>query len=232
MHIEDYGPRGLAAVYAAVSGGRVEQHIGDDGIPVTRMRPDVSDDVQKEHDATTEGILARREREGTILPTQATALAEIRARRSALRGEHKVKLELEGRGTFAAAPHSEPERKAAIAALALPGCEALAAELQADASVTPAAAALQIAAKYKELKARANVVDLDLHRHAADAPSRSAETIAAPKNLHAVRTQAVLDWEASAELQREFKTAAEYSNYQVGVATGRVRIFHGPGSAA
>lgn len=68
--------------------------------------------------------------------------------------EHMARLEREKADpATSAAPMSEVERVAGIDVLALPGHEALLAELKADGSITPEAAAMRIAVAEKARRA-------------------------------------------------------------------------------
>lgn len=105
-------------------------------------------------------------------------------------------------------PTVPTDRNAAIDAATLPGCEALAAQLKADMSISAASAAVQIATRYRELRGIPA-------RHVA-----AAQTT--PDGWKA-------EWAASAELRRDFPTAEAYAGWQQGVKDGRVRVYQ-PGA--
>lgn len=140
--------------------------------------------------------------------------------------EHMARLERKKADpATSAAPMSEAERIAAIDELALPGHEALLAELKADTSIAVGQAAIQIATAEKARRAPAQAP-------ATVVPFSKAATSTGPINLVALRRRSESEWEASADLQAEFATAEIFASYEVGIATGRVRNVRGPHDAA
>jgi hypothetical protein len=134
--------------------------------------------------------------------------------------EHMAALEREkGAPATASAPMSEPERLAAIDALALPGHEKLVAELKADPSITPGAAALRLVKAEQERRAPAKP-------SAAVLPFRKFASMA---DMASEMTAWRNDWRNDAALQREFPSADAYASYSWAIATGRTR---GPSDAA
>lgn len=210
-----------------------------------RARADAEASSQSESDRANEAILAKNEREGRLHGGQASELAEVRARQGASTSAAQPAAP---RVAAASPPMTEAQRVAAIDALGLPGCENLLAELKADKAVTPDAAAVRITAEYRRLRHEANGREIAARFHRGREPATVVELGAPPPalmpargdpkasggpvNLIELRQRAETEWEASIQLQREFATAAVYSNYRVGVATGRVRVFREPGSAA
>ncbi|MGD9923130.1 MAG: S49 family peptidase [Pseudorhodoplanes sp.] len=122
---------------------------------------------------------------------------------------------------------AERQRIAGIEAVALPGHEALIAEMKADGKTTPEQAAARIVQAERALReTRAQGVrDVETVTGAL----KSAPTVAGPVDPRPGAVAATPDgwtaeWKASAELQERHDTAEAYVSYQQGVASGRIRI--------
>lgn len=119
---------------------------------------------------------------------------------------------------------AEHARVAGIEAAALPGHEALLAELKADGSITPEAAAMRFinaekAARAGHADAIKNVEGTTGKVSSAPATHRE-EQKKPPANTPAGWRA---EWEGDPTLQAEFASADHYVNYAQGVANGRIR---------
>lgn len=110
---------------------------------------------------------------------------------------------------------TESERHAIIDRATLPGCEALAARLKADPSVSWGDCALQLLAEWDRVQGTVRPASAAADHQVA--PS-------APTNLAAIGEHARQEWRASGTLQAEFSTADRYAAFKVAEASGRVRI--------
>ena len=119
---------------------------------------------------------------------------------------------------------AERERILAVEAQALPGHEALIAQLKADGHTTgPEAAAQVLAAERNKLGKRAEALQADAPPPVAFAAAPAEE--AAEDTSLPLEERAKAKWDASADLRKEFGSFGAYTAYLKNHEAGRARVF-------
>jgi len=116
---------------------------------------------------------------------------------------------------------TERKRVAGIEAAALPGHEKLLAELKADGSVTPEAAAMRFINAEKTARAGQAQAIIDVEKATGKVKATTTTSTTQPAANTPEGWKA--EFEKSPELQEEFGSADRYVTYQQGVANGRIR---------
>lgn len=121
---------------------------------------------------------------------------------------------------------AERERIAGIHAHAMPGMETLVAEMVADGKTTPDQAAGRILAAHKaSLGAKAQGV-ADVEKHTGKVGAAPVATVIEPKPPQATTPEGwKAEWEASAALQAEFPTSADYVAIRKAEVANKVKVF-------
>ena len=126
----------------------------------------------------------------------------------------------------------ERQRIAGIEAHALPGHEALIAEMKADASVTPDMAAGRVLAAERRLREGQLQAIKDVEKVTGGVPAApvsqgaavpsAADTLADKSRPVEERCKAV--WEADAATRSEFGSLGAFTAYQANLESGRIRL--------
>lgn len=163
--------------------------------------------------ANAAGIISKKDHEAAVETARKAGEAD------GLKTGHDVGFK-EG---LAAGAETERKRVAGIEAAALPGHEKLLAELKADGSVTPEAAAMRFINAEKAARAG----HADAIRNVEDATRKVQSVATATTTQPAPAANTPEGWKAEYEkspaLQEEFGSADRYVTYQQGVANGRIR---------
>lgn len=118
---------------------------------------------------------------------------------------------------------AERDRIMSVEAQALPGHDKLIAQLKADGKTSgPEAAALVLAAERGKLSNMANALQSDAPAPLAFVPTPVAEA-AEDKSLP-VEDRAKSQWDASADIRKEFSTVASFTAYLKNTEAGRARV--------
>lgn len=104
----------------------------------------------------------------------------------------------------------------------------LVADMKSDGKTTPEQAAVRILAADNESRDRQmqGIKDVEQVTAVVNPAPTGAPRGEAPKTKASTPDGWKAEYEASAELQREFGSAASYVSYQEGVAAGRIRILN------